>query len=111
VKKLNAKLRRIWKESNGYEPDADRLIREIDQKIANIRQSIEDGFAAELDYFNQRLIELPPDRQRLLVSPISITEPLQIVPRLTRRYLAELDNTIACGIKKDKNALFGVLWT
>lgn len=97
VKQLNRKIKHLWEESNGIEPDVDRLMREIDRKIANIRQSIEDGLAVDIGYFNQRLTELQAEKQRLLMSKLPITEPPQAIPRLAKRYLEEFDRTFASG--------------
>ncbi len=105
VKQLNLKLRHIWEKSNGYDPHADRKLREIDRKIANIRQSIEDGLAADLHFFSKRLAELHAEKQGLLMATLTISEPPQVVPRLAEQYLKELDETIACGDKASQKRL------
>ena len=41
--KVNRELRPLWEESIGFRPDAAARISAIDQKIARVRQAVEDG--------------------------------------------------------------------
>lgn len=63
VGKVNAELRRMWEDANGYDPAAASRLVEIDGKIANIRKAIEDGLA-DTGWANTRLLSLLADREQ-----------------------------------------------
>jgi DNA invertase Pin-like site-specific DNA recombinase len=62
TERVNRKLKQIWEETSGYDPNAEKRISEIDRKIRNIRQGIEDGYS-EVQWANQRLNTLNAERE------------------------------------------------
>jgi len=64
VRAVNSELKHIWEDSHGCDPNAGRRLREIEGKITNIRESIEDGLT-DTAWANTRLRELSEDRERL----------------------------------------------
>ena len=64
VREVNSELRHIWEQSHGYDLNATRRLHEIDGKITNIRQSIEDGLS-DTAWANARLRELVKEQQSL----------------------------------------------
>jgi hypothetical protein len=59
--KVNRELRRLWEQSIGFRPNAAPLISAIDQKIAHIRQAVEEGLNDAM-WANGRLSELARER-------------------------------------------------
>jgi len=61
---VNAELSTLWRERNGHDADADRKLGQIEAKLANIHQSIEDGLA-DVSWANERLAQLQVEQQEL----------------------------------------------
>ena len=63
---VNEELRQLWKKSTGYAEagDARRRIATIDEKIANVRCAIENGYN-DVERANQQLRDLTSERDLL----------------------------------------------
>ena len=96
ARQANEELRRLWEESNGYDPQAERKLREIDAKVANIRQAIEDGLS-DAAWANERLQHLLGERQQLAASPTPSDGPPQIDVNVALAYRRETEGLLAKG--------------
>ena len=104
VREVNAELRRIWEQSHGYDPNASRRLREIDGKITNIRQSIEDGLA-DTAWANARLRELVKEQQSLSASATVQENAPQIDLQTAMVYRGDAMRVIAHGTNAEKKRL------
>ena len=108
VREVNRELARIWQESHGYDPSAEHRLQEIGAKIANIRQSIEDGLA-DTDWANSRLRELLAERDKLAAQAVPLQSPPQIDAKTAMAYRNDLTSLMAQGTNAEKKRLLG-LW-
>ncbi len=99
VKDINTELKRIWEQSSGYDPDANKKLLDIDTKIQNIRQSIEDGLADTV-WANQRLRELTAEKQTLS----SVAAVQQKVPQIDMQTAIAYRNNTKYAIEHGTNA-------
>ncbi len=106
VKQVNQELRRQWELSCGFDPDAPARIREIEGKIANIRDSIEDGLA-DVDWANARLAELKQERDQLASQEALVGEPPRINPSEVREYIGKLNQVLSDGTPGDRKRFVG----
>ena len=77
TKKVNEELRRIWKQESGYDPNAEKRIREIDKKINHIRGLLLDGLD-DVVWANQQHRDLREERDTLSVSLTRADKPIQV---------------------------------
>ena len=73
TRQVNEELKRLWRESSGYEPNATKRVAELDAKIANIHKSIEDGLA-DTAWANERLKILAAERRQLFTKTATVGE-------------------------------------
>ena len=104
VREVNSELRRIWEQSHGYDPNASRRLSEIDGKITNIRQSIEDGLA-DTAWANARLRELVKEQQSLSASATVQENAPQIDLQTAMVHRADAARVIAQGTNAEKKRL------
>ena len=104
VREVNAELRRIWEQSHGYDPNAGKRLQEIEGKITNIRQSVEDGLA-DTAWANSRLRELLEERDNLS-SAVTVQQRVpQIDMQIAMAYRGNAMRVIAHGTNTEKKRL------
>jgi hypothetical protein len=94
VARLNARLRQIWEQRSGYNPSAARELEEVERKLANVRQSIEEGLE-DAAWADRRLRELAARREELIRSLEVVGEPPQIDPKEALAYRSEARRVLA----------------
>ena len=108
VKEVNAELRRIWEDSNGYDPSAMSRLSEIDGKIANIRKAIEDGLA-DTTWANERLKALLAEREQASTASALVGEAPQIDCDTAMAYRHDAERLLAHGDTAERKR-FVSLW-
>ena len=93
TRKVNAELRLLWEHHSGYNPDAERQIKDIDRKIDHLRKLLEEGLD-DVVWANSRLRELKHDRESLSESLTASTKPLQIDAKKALAYLDDLSRVL-----------------
>ncbi|MFH1676750.1 MAG: recombinase family protein, partial [bacterium] len=96
TKGVNAELRQIWETESGHDSNAEKRIKEIDRKIAHLRQQLENGLD-DVEHFNQRIRELKAERQTLESSISRCDKPLQIDSGKAMSCRARLDDVLQHG--------------
>jgi len=104
TRQVNQELRRLWESQTGYDPDADRKVREIEGKIANIPQAIEDGLT-DASWANDRLRELLDERAKLEAATVRTGAAPQIDAKTALAYRAGLGKVLAEGDMPERKAL------
>lgn len=104
VRKINAELKRIWEQSHGFDPNAFRRLSEIEGKIANIRQSIEDGLA-DTAWANERLRELIKEQQSLSASATTRGNAPQLDLQTAIAYRGDVARIMSHGTNAEKKRL------
>ena len=104
ISEVNAELKRIWEQSHGYDPNASRRLSEIEGKIANIRQSIEDGLS-DTAWANERLGELVKEQQGLFASATAQGKAPQIDLETATAYRSDAMLLMAHGTNAEKKRL------
>ncbi len=101
VREVNAELRAMWEESSGHDPHAVSRLKDVERKIANLWQAIEDGIA-DTATANSRLTTLQAEREKLQ-SAVSVTgEPPRIDAEMALTYRRQLEKTLAEGTPAEK---------
>ena len=96
LEKVNRAFKKLWAEKSGYDPNAASKIQSIDRKIANIRQSIEDGID-DAEWTNTRLRSLKVERDKLLHMTDSAEGPEKIELKQVRRCVRDLGKLLSKG--------------
>ena len=106
VDKMNAELRRVWKANGGKEAaQVARRMVEVDGKIANLWQAIEDGLA-DVAGANARLATLQAEKARLEAQlGVEQNGPPQVDGALLARYVTELPILIQEATNEEKRQL------
>ena len=104
TRKVNTELRRLFELSNGADRNAARKIADIDTKIANIRQSIEDGLA-DVRWTNERLNSLFAEREQLSGSVPKPLSPPQINIATALQYRRNAEKVLESAEMKDRKRL------
>jgi hypothetical protein len=89
TRKVNAELKRIWRQETGVDPDAEKRIREIDMKIAHIRKLLEEGLD-DVKWANERLRELRQEHDHLSKALAKPGQPVQVDSKKAMEYRADL---------------------
>jgi len=101
TRKVNEELRRLWEQHSGYDPDAEKHIKDIDRKINHIRQQLEDGLD-DTEYFNGRLRDLKSEREVLQKSLAASDKPLQVDADKALSYRANLEMILQHGKPEER---------
>ncbi len=104
TRRVNRELRRIWEQSNGYDPDAAQRLRAVEQKIENIWKAIEDGLT-DTDRANARLDALAEEREKLLRATVDLSEPPQIDAKTALRYRRQTEKGLAQGSPSERKQI------
>ena len=96
TRQVNRELKRIWEQSNGYDPQAVKRLQAVEQKIGNIWQAIEDGLA-DTETANARLEALAKEREKLLGATVATDKPPQIDPETALAYRRQTEKVLAQG--------------
>ena len=102
--KVNEELRRIWQESTGYDPNAEQKVQAIENKIAKVRQAIEDGLE-DVAWANRRLRELAQERDELTAGAARPATPPQVNVDTAMEYRRQLDKVFAQGTPAQRKRL------
>lgn len=108
VRQVNAELRRLWETSNGFDPSASRKLAEVDAKIGNIRNAIEDGLA-DAGWANDRLGALVAEREKLEAALTVGGDAPQIDYEVAMSYRRDAARLLAHGDTGEKKQLLR-LW-
>jgi hypothetical protein len=101
TRKVNRALKKIWRENSGHDPTAEKRIRDVDVKIANIRQRIEDGYN-DVQWANARLAELNKEKADLQKRLIPKSKPIQIEVDTAMKYRKDLDLTLSTASPEER---------
>jgi len=93
TRQVNEEIRRLWEESTGHDPQAEKKVRGIDHKIANIRRAIEDGLS-DAGWANERLKALMAERETLIASLAVSGEPPQIDTKTALSYRRQTEKLL-----------------
>jgi site-specific DNA recombinase len=104
TREVNEELRRIWEERVGYDPTATRRLTEIEAKIDNLWQAIEDGIT-DTGRANKRLAELQAEKVRLAEAARVTGEPPQIDVQTALTYRRDLEKLLARGKPADRKRI------
>ncbi|MBI2842386.1 MAG: recombinase zinc beta ribbon domain-containing protein [Armatimonadetes bacterium] len=104
VREVNSELRRIWEQSHGYDPNAAKRLGDIETKIGNIRQSIEDGLE-DTTWANARLRELVKEQQSLSALATVQENVPQIDLQTAMAYRSDAARVIVQGTNAEKKRL------
>ena len=104
VREINDELIRTWQASCGYDPNASDRLEQIDAKIANIRNSIEDGLA-DTSWANERLRDLMAERDELAKKSVALGEPPRMDSQAATSYLSRLPDIAKYGNPAEKKRL------
>ena len=104
TRQVNQELRRLWESQTGYDPDAERKRREIEGKVGNVRQAIEDGLS-DASWANDRLRELLDERAKLEAATVKTGPPPQIDPKTALAYRANLGKVLTEGDMAERKKL------
>jgi hypothetical protein len=96
TRQVNEELRRLWEDSTGFDPHAATRIGEIDRKIANIWQAIEDGLV-DTATANARLAALRTERETLQEAAVTSGEPPRIDLETAMAYRRQTEKVLAQG--------------
>ena len=86
ARRFNAQVAQRWQDASGYDPHAERKMREIDQKIARLRQAVEDGLQEDMAWVNQRIRELKAEQAQLASGQTLTGAPPQIDIAVAKEY-------------------------
>ena len=106
VKKVNTELKRIWEKSHGCDPNAAKRLQEIDAKVTNIRQSIEDGLADTV-WANSRIRELSDEREKVSAAAAVRQRMPQINAQAAAAFRRELAEVVSAGTNAQKKRMLG----
>ena len=93
TRKVNAELKRMWESQSGYNPDAEKQIRDLDRRIGNVNKAIEEGLQ-DAAWANRRTSELKSERDKLSSQSLTFTKPLQVDVDLAMKHRDNLDHTL-----------------
>lgn len=93
VKEVNQELERLWQEQNGYDPDAAARIAEIEKKVRNIRNALEDGLS-DTGWANNRLSDFLGEQRELEAQTELTEEAPQIDTAGARRFWKEAKESL-----------------
>ena len=96
TKQVNEELRRIWEESSGHDPHAAKQLAEVEKKLANIRQAVEDGLG-DAAWANARLRGLLAEREKLQAAAAVSGDPPQIDVQTAMAYRRQTEQVLAQG--------------
>ncbi len=96
VREVNAELRALWEASNGYDPHAAGHLKDLERKIANIWQAIEDGIT-DTATANSRLATLQAEREKLRSAVTVSGERPQIDTETALSHRRQIEKTLAEG--------------
>lgn len=101
VRKVNAELRRIWEDANGYNPTAAKRVSEIETKIGNIRKAIEEGLT-DTSWANERLMALETEKESLFAATSAVGEPPYIDIEAAMAYRRNIDKVFSVADQAEK---------
>ncbi|HEX9743955.1 MAG TPA: recombinase family protein [bacterium] len=93
TRKVNAALKKIWKENSGHNPNAEKEVNEIDKKIDHIRISVESGLD-DIQWANSRLAELRSEKSKLSRTLTVQSKPPHVDSKTAMAHRSDLDNTL-----------------
>ncbi len=101
---VNQELRSIWESQTSVDPGADQRLADIDSKITNIRQAIEDGLSDAM-WANVRLEELAAERSRIERATTKVGPPPRIDADAAMSYRAQLGKVLGHGDMTERKKL------
>jgi hypothetical protein len=104
TRQMNQELRHLWETTTGHDRDAERKVREIDSKIANIRRAVEDGLS-DAGWANERLGELLAERARIGEATARFGAAPQIDAKAALSYRADLGKVLVHGEMAERKKL------
>ena len=104
TKKVNEELRRLWEESTGHDPQAEKKLQAVENKIAKVHQAIEEGLE-DVAWANRRLRELAQERADLRASATRPAKPPQIDTQTAMDYRRQTDKVFAQGTPAQRKRL------
>jgi hypothetical protein len=96
TRRVNEKLRRLWEETTGCDPLAAKRVEEVERKIGNIWQAIEDGLA-DTATANARLAALQAGKEELEAAAAVVGEPPQIDVEAAMAYRRDAEKVLSTG--------------
>ena len=105
VRQVNAELRRIWEESHGCDPNAAQRIKELEDKIGNIRRAIEEGLP-DTKWAYERMAELLTEREKLEATPLVSSRPPQLDSQTIMAYRRQTEKVLAAGTPAERKQIF-----
>ena len=104
TRRANDEMRRIWENSVNFDPSVPNKLREIDNKIANIRKAVEEGLP-DADWAYSRMRELMAERETLSHQATVVGEAPQIDDRMALAYRAKVERIMSKGTYAEKKNL------
>lgn len=104
MRRVNAKLRRMWQEGTGSDPQAQEKLKAVEGKIENIRRAVEEGLGDAL-WANDRLAGLKAEREQLLATATLSGEAPQIDEREARAYAAQTRKILSQGNHRERKQM------
>jgi hypothetical protein len=104
TRRVNEKLRRLWEETTGCDPLAAKRLGEVERKIGNIWQAIEDGLA-DTATANARLAALQAEKEKVEAAAAISGEPLQIDVEAAMAYRRETEKVLDTGSPAERKRI------
>ena len=104
TREVNEALVRLWKDATGHDPQAVEQLKQVEAKIARIRQAIEDGLG-DVQWANGRLRELGTEREHLVGTSAVTARPPQIDVGMVMTYREQVGRLLANGRPVDKKQI------
>jgi hypothetical protein len=108
VRMVNQELKRIWQESVGYDPSVPTRVKEIENKIANIRKAVEDGLP-DSQWAYTRMRELMGELDGLREKQVVTHEPAKIDVATALAYRKQTEKLLAAGSDTERKRMMK-LW-
>jgi hypothetical protein len=103
TRQVNEELRHLWEATDGDHATAQKTLRAVESRIANIRKAVEEGLA-DVAWANQRMGELMAERASLgAVGPNR--RPPQLDVKTAMEYRRQLDSVLADGDPAERKRL------
>jgi len=93
---VNGHLKVLWRDAAGRDVNVARRMADIDAKVANIRQAIEDGLS-DAAWANARLEELLAERRVLEEAESPPKKPPKVAAKQAKAYLSQMEKVLAQG--------------
>ena len=108
VDEFNKEVRRIWEEGTGMDPDAERKLEAVKQKVENVHRAIEDGIS-DTTWANLRITELKGEQTKLETLLQSESKPPDIDVSEIRSYRERVDKHLVHGTNRERKLIMRTL--